>query len=162
MYCPKCGEKIPNDSQFCPNCGEKIRENLIIKTQSKQLVVTKKASWENYPIFFIGIAVMIASLFFKWYLNVNFESIKYLNIVFFVYPFYQAINGESIDRKVLIISAIIPAILLAYGFANYVHTTHTATNYYKHEQMTKELYEKGGFIYLVGYVVTLIGGWLRR
>lgn len=42
MYCPKCGEEIPNDSQFCPNCGEKIRENLIIKTQSKQLVVTKK------------------------------------------------------------------------------------------------------------------------
>lgn len=27
MYCPHCGEQIPDDSAFCPKCGEKINRS---------------------------------------------------------------------------------------------------------------------------------------
>ncbi len=36
MFCPQCGNKLPDDARFCPNCGCKIDTKNIYNVQSKQ------------------------------------------------------------------------------------------------------------------------------
>lgn len=48
MRCVKCGNEIPNDSQYCPNCGEKISGNNLNKGKSElndiSVYIRKKVS----------------------------------------------------------------------------------------------------------------------
>lgn len=53
MFCPNCGEELPDGSKFCSSCGEKISDATSTNTQKSGLVPFKK-------IIAIVVVVMVA------------------------------------------------------------------------------------------------------
>ena len=47
MYCPKCNEKVDQDTTFCPSCGEKINEDDSKKCPNCSTLNDAKASFCN-------------------------------------------------------------------------------------------------------------------
>ena len=52
MFCPDCGESIPDDSEFCPECGNKIPGPKRSWFQSRHLV------WVSAAIVLLGIVAV--------------------------------------------------------------------------------------------------------
>lgn len=51
MYCPECGEKIPENSKFCPMCGLNINEFYKNKYSNKnEKIIKEEKSFENEDI----------------------------------------------------------------------------------------------------------------
>lgn len=84
MFCLKCGELIPDNSEKCPNCGEVIsgdNEQAVIFASQKDPIYeleTTSASLNN-KTWFVIIGLAVASLIFLAlnYMSVSIESLYY-------------------------------------------------------------------------------------
>ncbi len=52
MFCPHCGESIPDDSEFCPECGNKIPGPKRLWSRSRHVI------WASAAIVLLGIVVV--------------------------------------------------------------------------------------------------------
>ncbi len=49
MFCPNCGNNIPDDSVFCENCGTNLKKSDSVQNQSQEAPLTGygSATWQT-------------------------------------------------------------------------------------------------------------------
>ena len=148
MYCNQCGHEIVDGANFCKSCGQKINGTAPNQTLGKMKY--------NYPVFFVGLLIMLISMFFNWTtffgkpigngIDRQFEFI----LLFFIVPFIQAVRGDKLNRIVLVVSSIIPALVAIWALW-------PNTGMFKPMAM-----DKGAYLYVIGFCITVISGWMRK
>ena len=53
MFCPKCGEKLPDDAKFCSKCGSTVQVGCMPQSASKPPQASSKASSQNVVSLFM-------------------------------------------------------------------------------------------------------------
>jgi len=107
VYCPNCGEEIPEDSLFCPKCGKKLY---------KRLGEVHRADWGARFLAWL-IDVIIVGVFslmvpfpvitlwplppWGWMVNMHFKPIGSSLLSFLYWTFLEGVTGQSIGKMVL-------------------------------------------------------------
>ena len=90
MYCDKCGEKIPEDSNFCRFCGHQLVSTIESKTNGERAQLSRKTMAAG-----IGAFIILLSLAFPWY-AVRFSDASFNSSIFsFNIRFIDLINGSG-------------------------------------------------------------------
>lgn len=150
VFCVKCGKEVSDDALFCNYCGNRIQNN---NEKSFEPITNDKKI--KYPIFFLGLFLMVVSMFFTWRtLNYGFGSgfgsgfsKQYeLVLIFLLYPVIQALRGKLINRVGLVLSFFLPALSLVIALDS--------------DGISRPA--EGAYIYAVGLIVAFVGAWMRK
>lgn len=117
MFCPSCGNQIPDQSAFCPKCGKQLKPSAAQpqaqQPVSQQTVIQNTQKKGNG----IGVAGFVLALvaFFLFWVPVLGWILWILGAVFSIIGLFRQPRGLAIAGFVISFIDVIVLLLLAFG-----------------------------------------------